>query len=104
MRASPPSTFFLVSFATGHLANDWAPAAIWLLAPAFAVAFDLSPAELGLLLTIHSVGAALAYVPAGLLADRLSDRGRLLLFTFWWVGAGYLLASLANGRSGGSSQ
>lgn len=96
MRASPPSTFFLVSFATGHLANDWAPAAIWLLAPAFAVAFDLSPAELGLLLTIHSVGAALAYVPAGLLADRVSDRGRLLLFTFWWVGAGYLLASLAN--------
>ena len=96
VRISPASNSFLFSFATGHLANDWAPAAVWLLAPAVAIAFDLSPAELGLLLTIHSAGAALAYVPAGLLADRVSNRGRLLVYTFWWVAAGYVLASFAS--------
>ena len=96
VRTRPASNSFLFSFATGHLANDWAPAAVWLLAPAVAIAFDLSPAELGLLLTIHSVGAALAYVPAGLLADRVSNRGRLLVYTFWWVAAGYVLASFAS--------
>ncbi len=84
-------------FSLGHLANDWAPGAVWLLTPAIAVSLALSPAEVGLLLTIHSVGAAAAYLPAGVLADRVSDRGRLLLVTFWWVAIGYFLAALAPG-------
>ena len=84
-------------FSLGHMANDWAPGAIWLIAPAVAVAMDLTPAELGLLLTLHSIGAALAYLPAGIFADRVADRGRLLLMTFWWVAAGYVLASFASG-------
>ena len=57
----------------------------------------MSPAEVGLLITIHSVGAAAAYLPAGVLADRVADRGRLLLVTFWWVAIGYVLAALAPG-------
>jgi MFS family permease len=81
--------------AVGHLANDWAPAAIWLLAPAIGLAFDLQPSQIGLLITLHSVGAALAYLPAGILSDRVQRPGRLLLFTFWWVGLGYFLASFA---------
>jgi len=81
----------------GHFANDWAPTAIWLIVPAVAVTMGLSPAEVGLLFTIHSSGAALAFLPAGVLADRLNNRGRLLQITFWWVAAGYALASFAPG-------
>ena len=81
--------------AVGHLANDWSPAAIWLLAPAIGLAFDLQPSQIGLLITLHSFGAALAYLPAGILSDRVQRPGKLLLFTFWWVGLGYFLASFA---------
>ena len=28
---------------TGHLANDWVPGAIWILAPAIGLALDLKP-------------------------------------------------------------
>ena len=87
----------LPAFALGHLCNDFAPCAIWIIAPAFAVAMDLSPAQLGLLFTIHSVGSAIAYLPGGIAADHVSDRGRLLVATFWWVGLGYFAASFAPG-------
>ncbi|MDP6140380.1 MAG: MFS transporter [Arenicellales bacterium] len=86
-----------VTCVLGHLANDWAATAIWLLAPAIGLAFDLKPSQVGLLLTINSIGASLAYFPAGILADRVHNQGRLLLATFWWVTVGYLLASLAPG-------
>lgn len=87
--------FLLGAFSLGHLANDWPPSAIWILAPAIALALDLSPAELGLLITLHSLGASIAYLPAGMLTDHVSDRGRLLMLTFWWCGIGYVLASFA---------
>ncbi len=87
----------LVSFPLGHLANDWAPASIWLLAPAIGAAMGLSPSEIGLLITISYMGASMGYLPAGILADRVSHQGRLLAATFWWVAIGYFLASLAPG-------
>ncbi|MEK9785873.1 MAG: hypothetical protein VW546_07685, partial [Gammaproteobacteria bacterium] len=64
---------------TGHLSNDWLPGAVWILAPAIGLAMDLKPSEIGLLITIHSIGASLAYFPAGILADRVHSQGRLLL-------------------------
>ena len=85
------------AFPLGHLAVDWAGAAVWLLAPAIAVAMDLSPGEVGLLITIHAVGASLAYLPAGLLGDHVRRRGLLLAATFWWVALGYLAASWSTG-------
>jgi MFS transporter, FSR family, fosmidomycin resistance protein len=94
---SPSDRTVLLTFAAGHMANDWAVGAIWLVAPALAVALDLGPSEVGLLLTIYGIGGAFAYLPAGLLADRLSARGGLLLATFWWVAIGHLAASLAPG-------
>ena len=87
----------LLPFTFGHFANDCPPSAIWLIAPAIAIAMDLSPAEVGLLITIRSIGAAAAYLPAGLIVDHVSDRGRLLIATFWWVAVGYVAASLAPG-------
>jgi FSR family fosmidomycin resistance protein-like MFS transporter len=85
----------LVWFMAGHLANDWAPAAVWLLAPAIGLSMGLSTGEIGLLITLHSAGAALAYFPAGIVADRVRHRGNLLALTFWWVGIGYFAASFA---------
>ena len=85
--------FMFIMFPLGHLANDWPGAALWLLAPAIAISLDLSPVEVGLLLTLHSVGASLAYLPAGILGDRVRNRGLLLTITFWWVAIGYFVAA-----------
>ncbi len=87
----------LTWFALGHLAIDWPIAALWLIVPAAGLAMELSPSEVGLLFTLFTIGGALAYVPAGFLADHVSNRGRLLLATFWWVAIGYALAALAPG-------
>jgi len=84
-------------FALGHFANDFPVAALWLIVPTVGIAMELSPAEVGLLFTIVNIGGALAYFPAGVLADHVSNRGRLLVATFWWVVAGYLLAATAPG-------
>ncbi len=88
---------FLTWFALGHFANDWPVTSLWLIVPAVGIAMELSPAEVGLLFTICNIGGALAYLPAGILADHVSNRGRLLAATFWWVAIGYLLAAMAPG-------
>ncbi len=85
----------LIPFALGHCANDLAPVAMYLIIPAFGLAYGLTPVEIGLLFTIHSLGASLAYLPAGMLSDHVSKRGLLLLATFFWVGLGYFLAGFA---------
>ena len=87
----------LAMFTLGHMANDWAPGAMWIIAPAIAAAMGLTPAEIGILFAIKGAGAALAYLPAGVLADRVANRGGLMLATFWWVAIGYFVASLAPG-------
>ena len=92
---SQPSTPMLYGFSLGHFCNDFAPCAVWIIGPAVALAMDLSPAQLGMLFAIHSAGSALAFFPAGMVSDHISDRGRLLLLTFVWVTVGYLVASFA---------
>ncbi|MFT5112404.1 MAG: MFS family permease [Parasphingorhabdus sp.] len=92
-----PMKALLINIPLGHMANDWAPGALWILMPAIAVSMGLSPSEVGLLITIHYVGAAIGYLPAGILADRVANQGRLLTMTFWWVAVGYLLASQVEG-------
>lgn len=86
----------LVLFPIGHFAIDLVPIGMFLLIPAFGAALGLSPAEIGLLFMIHSLGASLAYLPAGMLADHVADRGILLAGTFFWVGFIYLGASFAD--------
>ncbi len=90
-----PPTRMLIGFSVGHFCNDFAPCAMWIIGPAVALAMDLSPAQLGMLFAIHSAGSALAYFPAGMISDHISDRGRLLLLTFVWVAVGYFIASFA---------
>jgi len=88
---------FLTWFMLGHFAIDLPIASLWLIVPTVGMAMELTPAEVGLLFTICNIGGALAYLPAGMLTDHVSNRGRLLAATFWWVAAGYLLAALSPG-------
>ena len=67
------------------------------MAPAIALEMALNPKEVGLLLTLHSLGGSLGCLPSGLLTDSFGNREKLLILTFWWVGLGYLLASCAPG-------
>jgi len=87
----------LIPFSIGHCANDLAPIGMYLLIPAFGTAMELSPSQIGLLFMIHSLGASLAYLPAGLLVDHVANRGVVLAATFFWVGFGYLTASFTDG-------
>jgi MFS family permease len=97
----PPLTkhnrFLLASLSAGHLANDWVAGTLWLLAPAIAASMDLGPTEVGLILTINGLGAGLAYIPAGIIADRSTRPGYLMLLTFWWVAIGYWSATMVPG-------
>jgi len=89
--------FLLGALFLGHLTNDWVAGTLWLLAPAIAAAMGLGPTEVGLILTINGIGAGLAYIPAGVLSDRSTRPGLLMLLSFWWVAIGYLTATLAPG-------
>ena len=84
-------------FSAGHCCIDWPFGAMYLIAPAIGSAFGWSAWEVGLLLTLQSLGAAVAYLPAGMFMDRLSERGKWLTITFFWAALGYVLASYANG-------
>ena len=95
IKASRRSLYF--PFSLGHFANDFVPCSVVVLAPAISLEMGLNPMEVGLLLTLHSLGSAVGYFPSGLLADSVKNRGNLLMLTFWWVGLGYLLASWAPG-------
>ena len=79
------------------MVNDWVAGTIWLLAPAIAASMGLGPTEVGLILTINGLGAGLAYIPAGILADRSTHPGYLMLLSFWWVAIGYFSATLVPG-------
>jgi len=79
------------------MVNDWVAGTIWLLAPAIAASMGLGPTEVGLILTINGLGAGLAYIPAGIFADRSTHPGYLMLLTFWWVAIGYFSATLVPG-------
>jgi DHA1 family L-arabinose/isopropyl-beta-D-thiogalactopyranoside export protein-like MFS transporter len=93
----PRHRFLLGALSLGHLSNDWVAGTLWLLAPAIAAAMGLGPAEVGLILTVNGIGAGLAYIPAGMLSDRSSRPGLLMLLSFWWVAIGYLAATVAPG-------
>jgi FSR family fosmidomycin resistance protein-like MFS transporter len=89
-------TNLLIPFSIGHCAIDLAPIGMYIVIPAFGTALGLSPAEIGLLFMIHSLGSSIAFFPAGLLADHVANRGILLAASFFWVSFGYLTASFAD--------
>lgn len=84
-------------FSAGHCCIDWPFGAMYIIAPAIGSAFGWSAWEVGLLLTLQSLAGAIAYLPAGMLMDRLSNRGKWLTITFFWAALGYVFASYTNG-------
>ena len=84
---------YLLAFPIGHGAVDWGGGALWLLAPAMALSMDLSPFQVGVMFAARQIAAGIAYLPAGVIGDRLSSRGVFLLSTFWWVSVTQLVAS-----------
>ena len=89
--------FYMIAFPLGHFSVDTPTGALWLIAPAVGLAWDLSPAEIGLLITAATLGAGFGYLPSGILADRISRRGLMLTAAIWWAAIGYLAASAAPG-------
>ncbi len=89
--------FLLGAMFMGHMVNDWVAGTIWLIAPAIAASLGMGPAEVGIILAVNGIAAGLTYIPAGIIADRVSNQGMLMLVSFWWVAAGYFVATLAPG-------
>ena len=89
--------FYLFFLPAGHFAVDTPGGALFIIAPAIGAAWDLSPAQIGLIITAHNVGAGLGYFPSGILGDRIHRRGLVLLAMVWWAVIGYLAASFAGG-------
>ena len=85
----------ILAFCAGHMAVDWPHGALWILIPAIGVAMDLSPSDLGLMVSLTAIGGTLSLIPAGMLSDHTRRRGTLFVSTFVWVAAGYGLASMA---------
>ena len=89
--------FLLGAVFMGHMINDGVCGTIWIIAPAIAASLGMGPAEVGIILAVNGIAAGLAYIPAGVIADRVANQGMLMLITFWWVAAGYFAATLAPG-------
>lgn len=89
--------FLLGVLTLGHLVNDWVGGTIWIIAPAVAISMGLGPTEIGIILAVNGIAAGLTYIPAGMIADRVSNQGILMLVTFWWVAAGYFVSTLVPG-------
>ena len=66
VRRGREERLFLTTFSFGHFANDWTAGSILLLTPSIAVGMDLTPAQVGLLITLMGIGGGLAFLPAGL--------------------------------------
>lgn len=77
------------------MAADWPHGALWILIPAIGIAMDLSPSDLGLMVSLTAIGGALSLIPAGMLSDHTRRRGVLFVSTFVWIVVGYGLASMA---------
>ena len=77
----------------GHGAVDWGSGALWLLAPAMALALDLSAFQVGVLFAARQIAAGVIQLPAGLIGDTYRRRGLFLLSTFWWVSIAQIIAS-----------
>ena len=79
-----------------HFAHDGFSDTLYVLLPLWADAFGLSHAQVGLLKSVFSTGAASFQLPAGLLAERWGERVVLAAGTLA-AGLAYVLFGLAGG-------
>lgn len=79
-----------------HILHDGFSASMYLFFPVWQSAFGLSLTQVGLLKTCYSAAMAGLQMPAGLLAERLGERGLLAIGTVL-SGAAFLTTGLAGG-------
>lgn len=84
---------YFVGFPTGHGAVDFPFGAMWLLAPAIAASFGMSPTQIGYLFTAKILGAGVAHFPAALIGET-NLRRQFLPFTLFLVALSYFLGSV----------
>jgi MFS family permease len=86
----------LAIVAAAHFVHDGFADVVYVLLPLWAAEFSLSFAQVGIIRTAYSGGMALFQIPAGLIAERVGERGVLVAGTLV-TAAGFLLAGLAGG-------
>ncbi|MDQ3701597.1 MAG: MFS transporter [Chloroflexota bacterium] len=86
----------LAACAAMHVVNDALFTGVYPLLPLLAVDLGLSYAQVGLVKTAFSGSSSLFQVPAGIVAERVSEHALLAVGT-GWVGAGLLATALATG-------
>src|SRR5690242_15701083 len=79
-----------------HALHDGYSDLLYVLLPVWQAEFGLGLAQIGLLRSIYSAAMAALQVPAGLLAERLGERGLLALGTAL-AGSAFLLAGWSSG-------
>src|ERR1700730_8152759 len=94
-----PSRRVLVTCCGAHFLHDGFSDLLYVLFPVWQSLLGLSLAEIGFLKTLYSSSRAALQVPAGLLAERIGERGLLAVGTAVAAG-GFLLAGLSGGLVG----
>jgi FSR family fosmidomycin resistance protein-like MFS transporter len=86
----------LVTVAAAHFIHDGFADVVYVLLPLWAAEFSLSFAQVGIIRTAYSGGMALFQIPAGLIAERVGERGVLVAGTLV-TAAGFVVAGFAGG-------
>jgi FSR family fosmidomycin resistance protein-like MFS transporter len=97
--ARAPSRRVLAACCGAHFLHDGFSDLLYVLFPVWQSLLGLSLAEIGFLKTLYSGSMAAFQVPAGLLAERIGERGLLAIGTAVAAG-GFLLAGLSGGVFG----
>ncbi len=74
----------------GHALTHWYPATFYLLLPLIGNELGLSYGQIGSILTVQAVAAAISNIPGGLLVDAVGKKSLLMALSLFWIGAPYL--------------
>lgn len=86
----------LATAAGAHFIHDGFSDIVYILLPLWAAEFSLTFAQVGLIRTAYTGGMAAFQIPAGLIAERVGERGVLVAGTLV-TAAGFVLAGFAGG-------
>jgi FSR family fosmidomycin resistance protein-like MFS transporter len=74
----------------GHALTHWYPATFYLLLPLIGNELGLSYGQIGSILTVQAVAAAISNIPGGILVDSVGKKSLLMALSLFWIGAPYL--------------
>jgi MFS family permease len=92
-----PRTFkevWLIS--AGHGLTHWYTATFYLLLPLIGKELGLSYAQIGLIMTVQHLAAAISNLPGGMIVDTVGQKGYLMAASLFWVGVPYAFMSVSH--------